>query len=202
MKRISDIQLDILKEVINIGVGKAAGALNEMLHEHIALQVPNIQVFTLPELRVYISQFGANKLAAVYLTFRGPFAGTASLIFPPDSAIQLVNILTDQEDDSFDDLDSIRIGTLSEVGNIVINGVLGTISNMLKQHLSYSIPTYQEHTLDMLLIPQEQMQDTIVLAQTRFILKNLQIVGDLYLIFEVGGFDALLIEIDHINTTC
>jgi len=57
-----------------------------------------------------------------------------------------VDCIIGQENIQEEGLDSIRSGTLCEVGNILINAVLGTISNELRLNLEYTVPVYQEGT--------------------------------------------------------
>lgn len=192
-------QIDVLKELINIGVGRAAGMLNDMLQSRVYLQVPYVKIFSPTTLQAEIEELGNEKLSTVRLTFRGPFSGIASLVFPPDSAGKLVDILTGEEPGQTD-LDSIRIGTLTEVGNIILNGVMGSIGNVLEKHINYSVPTYLENNIEQLLLAENvDMDTTILLAHTRFSIEQLQIEGDIILLFEVGSFDALLEAIDAIN---
>ena len=192
-------QIDILKELINIGVGRAAGMLNDMLQSRVLLQVPYVKIFTPATLQAEIEELGNEKLSTVRLTFKGPFSGIASLVFPPDSAGKLVDVLTGEEPGETD-LDSIRIGTLTEVGNIILNGVMGSIGNVLEKHINYSVPTYLENNIEQLLLAENvDVDTTILLAHTRFSIEQLQIEGDIILLFEVGSFDALLEAIDAIN---
>lgn len=189
--------IDALKELINIGVGKAAGVLSEMVNCHIRLQVPFIKILTPQALKSEMEELGRYRVAAVKLSFKGPFAGSAALVFPPDSASKLVSVLTGEEPGT-PDLDSVRVGTLNEVGNIVINGVMGSISNVLKQHINYSLPNYIEDNIDNLLTSNEsETNKTVLLARTRFTIEQLHIEGDIILIFEVGSFDVLLTAIDQ-----
>jgi chemotaxis protein CheC len=91
----------------------------------------------------------------------------------------------------------VRVGTLSEVGNIVINGVMGSIANVLKLQINYTLPTYTEDNIENLITPPSTAPDvTVVLAHTRFTIEHLQIEGDIILIFEVGSFSALMKAID------
>src|SRR5512134_1089038 len=113
---LTDEQIDALKELINIGVGRASGVLSSMIECKISLQVLHIKVLTLSELNEEVERIGYGRLAAVKLGFKGSFAGTAALVFPPDSAAKLVSLLVREEDDT-PDLDSVRVGTLNEVGN-------------------------------------------------------------------------------------
>ncbi|MBI4691617.1 MAG: chemotaxis protein CheC [Nitrospirae bacterium] len=195
---LTDKQFDTLKELINIGVGRAAGVLNEMTHSHVTLEVPYIKILSPSDLRNEMAGLTRDKIAAVQLNFKGPFSGVASLVFPPNSASMLVSVLTDEERWT-SDMNLLKTGTLSEVGNIVINGVMGSICNVLKEHISFSMPTYMEDTVDNLLkIGFASIGSTALLAQTRFKIKKLQIEGDIILLFEVGSFDSLLAAIDTI----
>ena len=92
----------------------------------IELDVPVVKVLEPRELPQELENLARDPLAAVQLNFRGPFSGSAALAFPPDSAAKLVAILVGEEPEGAD-LDAIRVGTLTEVGNIVINGVMGKL---------------------------------------------------------------------------
>jgi chemotaxis protein CheC len=194
---VTDYQLDALKELINIGVGRAAGMLNQILENHVYLQVPDAKLLSLQEIQAHkVAEFDVEKLSAVRLVFKGPFSGTASLVFPPDSAAKLVNILTDDEPQAID-LDAIKIGALTEVGNIILNGVMGSISNMLEQSINYVIPAYMEDSIENLLsLDKIDLGATILLVRTRFTVAQLQIEGDILLLFEVGSLEMLLAAIE------
>ncbi|MGL5832747.1 MAG: chemotaxis protein CheX [Waterburya sp.] len=192
-------QLDALQEIVNIGIGRAAAMLNEMVDARIVLEVPTIQLLTASQLlQEMIARFNSQSISVVRLGFSGSLSGTAELMFPTDSASVLVAVLTGEDLDS-PDLDAVKIGTLSEIGNIVINGVIGSISNILEQRMEYKIPSYCEDTIENLLLSERNMTDDVVfiLAQARFAIEQLEIVGDIILIFEMKTFDNLLKAIDQ-----
>ena len=199
MKLTAD-QLDALKELVNIGVGQAAGMLNEMIEYRIRLQIPVIKLLTLSELRTELhNRLAQDQLASVELNFSGSFSGITQLVFPPESAAALVAVLTGEEPGS-PDLDALRISTLTEVGNIMINGVMGSISNMLTQPLHYAVPVYREKDIDHLISDQETHPNTdVLLTQAHFNVEKLQLQGDILLFFGVGSFEALLAAIDRVE---
>ncbi len=127
------------------------------------------------------------------MNFHGDFNGNASLMFPPESARTLVAVLTGETADSTD-LDDLRSGTLAEVGNILLNGVMGSLSNMLASTLDYSVPSYQEGTLNKLL--GHQQAEAVLMARATFHIDELRIVGDILLFFEIESFHAILQAID------
>lgn len=186
-------QIDAIQELVNIGVGRAAGVLNQMLDAPIRLQIPYIKIGSPLELQQELeTSLGAERVAAVRQDFSGSFSGIAELVFPTESACILAAMLTGEEPGT-PDLDAVRIGTLSEIGNILINSVIGSIANVLEQRLDYALPTYMEDTVENLLTSKNSDgETTILLAQTQFSVEQLQIRGNIILIFELGSFDVLL----------
>lgn len=199
MKSLTAEQLDALQEFINIGVGRAASLLTEMVDARILLQIPTLRIYQVKQLRQeLVNQFDHHRFSAVKLNFSGSLSGSAELVFPTEAAAVLVSLLTG-EDANSPDLDAVKIGTLSEIGNIVINGVMGSISNLLRQQMNYRIPSYLENTIENLLLSDYPVTDETVflLAQARFTIEEMEIMGDIILIFEMRSFDKLLEAIDR-----
>lgn len=194
---ITNTQLDALQELVNIGVGHAASILNEILSAHIRLQVPHIKIVSPQELNQTLEdQVGNTLVSAMRLPFTGSLNGAALLIFPLDSAAQLVTVLMCEETD-LPDLDAVKRGILGEVGNILLNSVMGEISNALQQALRYAIPFYYEESAHNLFPVSEWQKDTkILLAQTHLACDLLHITGDIILVFTVHSFDILLLSLD------
>lgn len=193
---VTPYQIDALTELINIGVGRAAGMLNQILEAHVQLQVPLIKIFSHSQVEDVLNSMAITPLSVVSLSFKGSFTGTALLAFPSDSASNLVNIVAGEEPD-LSDLDSIRVGALTEVGNIILNGVMGSVSNVLKKHLSYSIPVYVEDTIKHLLDEDDlELDSPIILAKTELTIKKFHIKGNIILIFRVNLFNTLIEILD------
>jgi len=181
-------QVETLRELINIGVGKGASVLNTMLNNHIQLGVPFIKILHRDDMLSYLSSLGEEKLSVVSLPFKGGSGGSAKLVFPTVDANKLVDSFMESMNQTVDD-DSMRIGTLSEIGNIVINSVMGAISNILKIHFRYSIPTYHESIYDKLLDENEAIENSaLILAQTKFSINKLEVIGNLIIFFELTTF--------------
>lgn len=193
---VTAYQIDALTELINIGVGRAAGMLNQILEAHVHLQVPSIKIFSHSEVEYVLDNVAIMPLSLVSLSFKGSFSGTALLAFPSDSASNLVNIVAGEEPD-LSDLDSLRVGALTEVGNIILNGVMGSVSNVLKKHLNYSIPVYVEDTIKHLLDEDGlESESPIILARTELTIKKFQIKGNIILLFRVNLFNTLIEILD------
>jgi chemotaxis protein CheC len=198
MSQLTDVQFDSLKEIVNIGVGRAAMSLNEMLNAHIELKVPSISFFNLRETDKIPQHLQSQQLACVQMGFHGQFAGTAALVFPPDSAAKLVTALTGEAAGA-PGMNAVLAGTLSEVGNILLNGVMGSIGNILAKPFDYSFPNYLEGSLVELLNPHEVTQAAgVLMVQTNFQVAEKQIEGNVFLLFETTTFDSLIQALDDL----
>jgi chemotaxis protein CheC len=194
---IDDESIDAIRELINIGVGRAAGLLSDMTERSIVLRVPSIRVIRYADLQEVAALYPREALSTITLGFQGPLSGLSALVFPPKSAVSLVMLLTGEKAQTAE-LDAIRVETLKEVGNIIINAVMGSIANVLEHHLEYSLPTYREVTLSGLAISQKNRpEEWIVLANTHFHIEETDIEGNILLVLEVGSMDSLLAGIRH-----
>jgi len=181
---------DALKEIINIGVGKAAGTLNDLLNKHILLEVPDVHLISLDEMDHTFRSIYKSTVSAVRLKFQGPISGLSSLVFPPESAAKLVDMLVGEVPIS-DDLDAIKVGALSEVGNIILNAVMASFGDMLDARLTYSIPVYMEGKISSVINEDAEGPTPVISATAKFTVEEHQIFGEIILLLEIGAFDVL-----------
>ena len=131
---ITSDHLDAIQELLNIGVGRAAGSLNQMLEKPIRLHIPFIRFGNKQELYDELPKNVDLPLSSVQLPFKGKFSGSACLLFPTESVGGLVSALTGETEDT-DILNSLKEATLTEIGNIVLNGVMGSLGNIFQHKL-------------------------------------------------------------------
>lgn len=194
--KCTNSQIDVLKEIVNVGVGKVAKLLNAMLNSHISLQVPSLKILLPDELEMELSKYTNEQLFCVNLPFNSTISGVAELVFSAENASKFVTALTNEQVDT-DDMNSIRAGTLTEIGNIVLNAVMGNISNFLGLKFRYSIPTYTEGDFSSLIPVCPATPDVrVVVVHACFVVEKLKVEGNIILFFEEGSFDRLLEELE------
>lgn len=198
---LTDDQLDALGEIFNIGVGKGADNLNQMLDCQIQIRVPHLEVLTLNELKEQAQKFAPKNVSTISLQFDGAISGNTMLAFPPQSAQKLVAALTGEEPGS-PELDSVAVDTLSEVGNIIVNSVMGSITNFFKQRLDYSVPNYAEDKVHNLISSHVKgLNCSIIMAKAQFSIENLEIQGEIILVFSVGSLEVLIQAIEDFGNS-
>ena len=183
--KLSEEQLDALGEIVNIGVGRAAASLSELLGTRIELRVPRI--------RIMENSDKHDTGVAILQSFEGDVSGTALLAFPAVSGQQLAKLVGGYDED--EDLPPIELsGILSELGNIVLNGVLGSIANVIETDLTYTVPDFfVEKSLESLVTKDATTSENATLiADASFSVKSEDIHGSVVLGFELGSLENLL----------
>ena len=187
--------LDTLTELLNVGVGRAADVLNQMIEAHVTLSVPSVRVVEPGDL---VDQFFVDpkeRLSSVCMEFAGGFAGATSMVFTMPCAVNLVEALTGERAEGSNEMDSMRMATLIEVGNILINGVMGSIANILDTHIEYQVPQYTEGTVGQLVQDAEDPSASrrqVVVARTKMTIDRFEVVGDIVLCVELGTLGVLI----------
>lgn len=192
MIALSTEQLDALTELVNIGVGRAANTLNELTDKHISLSIPSIVLADIEGVQEFGQNFGEQPVAAVLQEFSGGYAGRAGLIIPEDSAYKLVAALTGETPVS-DNLDVLQGETLVEIGNIVINAMIGSMSNILGGiRLSFGLAEYYKDQANRALHSLYAAESLILIARIHFNIRELEVSGHILLTFDVGTAPVLL----------
>ncbi|WP_312408020.1 chemotaxis protein CheX [Rhizobium sp.] len=136
---LDELERDALTELVNIGVSRAAASLRKMVNKEVLLSVPSVEIVTRKSAASLIGQRESESLIAVQQQFEGPFSGRALLIFPQSNGLSLVRaIIGDDMEDA--DLVEMEDEALAETGNVILNGCLGSMANMLQHSLKMSLP--------------------------------------------------------------
>ncbi|WP_077369013.1 chemotaxis protein CheC [Anaerosalibacter sp. Marseille-P3206] len=142
-----DLKYDILKEIFNIGVGKAADMLSEIVEKKIILNVPNIEILNSKNKELdfdnHFSKGLNGTLMVSSISFEEKITGEANLIFPAEKMRTFINLCMKEDDDnSAEDMNftDIDFDIIKEIGNIILNSIMGEIGNFLNVNLEYTLP--------------------------------------------------------------
>ena len=137
-RHLTDVQLDALKEVSNIGMGHAATALSQMTGQRINLRVPRVSV---TEISAVPDCLGGAEVLMVGITLQilGDARGSIMLLFPQESAHRLGCCLLKNDERALV-MNELTVAALKEVGHILASAYLSAIGNLLHKTLIPSIP--------------------------------------------------------------
>lgn len=129
---LSDLEVDALTELVNIGVSRAAASLRQMVGRQVVLSVPSIEVTSRQTAAALMAEREVGPLVAVSQDFEGAFGGRALLIFPQANSLTLVHAVTGEHLEAAE-LDDLEEEALKETGNVVLTNCLATMANVLQR---------------------------------------------------------------------
>ncbi|MEP3348856.1 MAG: hypothetical protein ABJN96_02755 [Marinomonas sp.] len=196
---LSEDEFDLVVELVNIGVGKSAASLSQIANEEVVLKVPMLEFLSLEEATNAFEERLPNSLTGVSQAFSGFFSGKAALLFPESRSLDLVNVMLGEGDDLDVEVDAeLEEEALSELGNILLNNCLSTISNILNKPLSTMLPdTFNTRPKLLMeqLISKSDLEIVIMLLKIDFSLKSRDLSGHLVFVIDLtenGTFKSTL----------
>jgi len=191
---LTETQTDALTELINIAFSRTAASLSEMTGHRVQIDVPEVGICPTDMLTERLGKTISGDLATVHQVFTGPVGGSAMLILNTDGAAILVDLLTDGQILGRT-LDTSAREVLTEVGNILLNACLGMFGNLLKVHVSFSVPDLHlqqlESMISTLVVSEQGLQYALVVSTT-FRLKESAVEGCLVIVLGVASLDRLI----------
>ena len=196
--KVTERQTDALSELINIAFARTGAALSELTGHRVILNPPEVAVYRAEELRGALAKFVPGDIASIHQVFAGPVAGDALLLLNYEGAVQLTDLLTDEDQPSAF-LDESAREVLTEVGNILLNACLGMFGNLLNVHVTFSVPRLHLETLDELIasltLDKPEMRYALV-VYTAFQIRDSSVKGFLVIVLSVASLDRLIQEVD------
>jgi chemotaxis protein CheC len=189
---LSELQHDALTELVNIGVSRAAAALRDMVGQQVHLSVPRMVLVSRQEAIDILSGQESKPLIAVHQVFEGDLTGRAFLIFPETQSLELVRAVTGGEL-SLDDIIELEQEALAETGNIILNGCLATIANLLNRSLHMSLPEILRGggSEFFSLAPPPEAGDVIMFLYIDFEIQERDIRGYIAMVMDMPSLRAL-----------
>ncbi|MFZ2105420.1 MAG: chemotaxis protein CheC [Roseiarcus sp.] len=189
---LSELELDALTELVNLGVSRAASNLSEMVTEQVHLSVPSVLMTGRERAIEILNKSEPSKLVAVHQIFEGEVSGRALVIFPEAKSLELVRAVTSAEL-SLEDVIELEHEALAETGNVILNSCLATIANQLDRTLKISLPDILRGDGRRLfnLPPPPHAGDVVVFVYINFAVQRRDIQGYIALLMDVSSLTAL-----------
>jgi len=189
MTQYTDMQLDALRELANIGSGTASTALSSMLGRSVDITVPSARVLPMADA---VGSIGDPEAEAtgIALGVVGEMPATVLLLFSPNDAAQMCGFL------------GVEAGTelgesaLMEIGNIVGASYINALGQMIGMELE---PTPPAAATDMLgaivetvLAERAGSGDVALLLDSNLVVEGEDCSVSFLLVPDQGGVDQML----------
>ncbi|MDD4250365.1 MAG: chemotaxis protein CheC [Methanosarcina sp.] len=166
LTNLSEVELDILKELGNIGAGHAATSLSKLLNKDVFFSVPKVKI---GEIKNLSSEFIDEVVAGVIIALQDleeHRSGYLYIMFPEKSARKIAGELFGMEE-----LDEeMYASTIMEVGNILSSSFCDALADFMDIILLPSPPNFAVDVptavIDSVVSQMAEKNDHIILFET------------------------------------
>jgi chemotaxis protein CheC len=185
----SELQLDALRELANIGSGTASTALSSMLGRSVDISVPTARALALAD-AVEAAGPAEDEITGIVLGIVGDMRGTVLLLIPPADADAMCRLLGVEPDDEY------ALSALGEIGNIVGTSYINALAAMTGMEIE---PTPPATTTDMLgaivqtvLAGHAMANDVALMLDSNLVVEGEDCSISFLLVPDKGGVEMLL----------
>lgn len=197
LTKLSQLQLDALKEIGSIGSGHAATALSQLLKKKVEIKILSSQVIKKSSLPSYVS--GVREvMVGVSLFILGEATGKIIFLVSRSDALSLVDILMRRKPGETKILDDLSHSTIKEIANIVSGSYLSAMSDFLNLLLIPSMPHLIADQSDKVFnsaLDDKEISDSIFFIETQFNDSEKEFSSFFFLIPYVEGIEVILSKI-------
>ncbi|MDU1414035.1 MAG: chemotaxis protein CheC [Clostridium sp.] len=188
----SEIQIDALREIGNIGLGNAATAMAQILGKEIQITVPRVNFISLEDIFDKVNE--ETIVYAVVARVLGEAPGNILFMFDTEAMMKIASMLVGQQDG--DDLNEMGYSALGEIGNIIFATYMNAIGQVTGLKLFPSVPAVTRDIIGAVLsttfIESGQYNDYVLDIETGFSQENEDLRGDFYFIPAPGSLEKIL----------
>lgn len=194
-------QQDFLTEVLNIGMGKAGDVLSRLVNTKVYLTVPELNICRAEELPEHLDYLGTSDILSVTQGFSGILSGEAIMVMSNYSGMLLRQKVIEHAFEN-NDPELSKQEILIEVGNIVINNLVGSWSKIFYDHFKFQVPEYREARITELVYDHldktkfNNMEMFAIWGNTHFEVKEFFILGSVFILFDRHSIEKLVGSIE------
>jgi len=194
--QLTELHLDAIAELLNIGMGQATDSLSQILNEEVKLSVPSVQLLSRVSAANNIDNGKEMPIVAVKQHFDGPFWGDALLLFPQNKSLELVQAIV-KERVSQEELLELEQDALNEIGNIILTSCLSSLGNILTHEVISSVPSFiSGPAIKIINDTGKDEEDVVMFLRMDFELHIKDIYGYVAFILEVAAVERFKESID------
>ena len=189
MSHYTELQLDALRELANVGSGNASTALSGMLGRSVDISVPKAQALPFAE-AVEAAGPAEQDVTGIVLGIVGEMNGTVLLLVPPADADKICRMLGVEPDDEY------ALSALGEIGNIVGTSYINALAAMTGMDIEPTPPATATDMLGALvasvLAGHAHAGDIALMLDSNLVVEGEDCSISFFLVPDQGGVDELL----------
>ena len=185
------LEIDGLKEIINIGGGNAATSISLLVNRRIDMRVPEVEILSYEEMYEQVMQ-DSDEVYAVSSQILGDIGGMFLFVLSKETAVRMTEYMVGAENSSVE----VTNSAVMEMTNILSNAFLNAIGKLLEKQLFSSLPMMQYDyfgaIISSIYMALDQYDDQILVIRNEFFYDEERIDASLFFIPEMGVIQKIL----------
>lgn len=191
MSELSELHRDALSELFNLGVGRAAHSLSQMVRDEIELSAPFVDLIHAHDVTATLIGSEFKELSMVTIDFEGPFVSKAILLFPERNALAILSNMLDP-DLTPEEVSEFEQEAMCEIGNVILNACMSALADEFGIELHGGLPEHYLSDTDSLpLFVDGNDEHLVLLLQIQLTMRQRLVQGHLVFLLSVGSLQAL-----------
>jgi len=192
---LSEMQLDALSELSNIGAGHAATALSQMLDKAVSLSAPRFDLVSITDVPLVVG--GPERLVGVvYCQLLGDIGGALVFIAEREALLALVDMLRSRTPGTTKSLHADEEALATHAASVLISAYVAAIARMTNMSLIPGPPAFAFDMLGAIMqavtLQVGMAAETTLLMDTRFQEEGKTIDASLFYLPEPESLEVLL----------
>jgi len=191
---MTDLERDIIREILNIGLARAADSFAIVAQERVLLEVPNIDLLMSDDILRKVREYQSRHVP-IQSDIRGDFNGTTLMFFSGQHIQRLSRVCLRMQTDESLVLSELQESLLLEISNIITGALVTQLANILKANIFGAPPIAPRGDIaDTMqsLLPEQMLQPLIFSVITQFSDKDNTVELPLMLFFDRVTFQKIL----------
>jgi chemotaxis protein CheC len=192
---MTELERDIIREILNIGLARAADSFAVIAQEKVLLEVPNLDIVSGKSVLDKVSDLQASHVV-IQSDIRGDFNGTTLMFFSGQHVQRLSRVCLRMTTSDSVQIDEMQESLLLEISNIITGALVTQLANILKAHIYGAPPAHPRGdmaaSLRNLLVDRPMVQPLIFSVVTQFSDKENSVELPLMIFFDRDTFEKIL----------
>ncbi|WP_226915543.1 chemotaxis protein CheC [Hymenobacter siberiensis] len=191
---MTDLERDIIREILNIGLARAADSFAVIAQERVLLEVPNIDLLMSDDILHRVRDYQTRHVP-IQSDIRGDFNGTTLMFFSGQHVQRLSRVCLRMQTSETLELNELQESLLLEISNIITGALVTQLANILKANIYGAPPVAPKGDIAenlQSLLPDQQLQPLIFSVITQFSDRDNTVELPLMLFFDRVTFGKIL----------
>ncbi|MBH8556771.1 chemotaxis protein CheC [Hymenobacter ruber] len=191
---MTELERDIIREILNIGLARAADSFAVIAQERVLLEVPNIDLLMSDDILHRVREYQTRHVP-IQSDIRGDFNGTTLMFFSGQHVQRLSRVCLRMQTPETLELNELQESLLLEISNIITGALVTQLANILKANIYGAPPVAPKGDIAenlQSLLPAQQLQPLIFSVITQFSDRDNTVELPLMLFFDRVTFQKIL----------